>query len=499
MHRLLVLSFLFLLSSFLYPSQEGQCQLFLLGKLYESQKYIVDGGKVFIAFDISPISSLLKANRVATLKRGNETFYSLEDLSNLKALSCKWDGEKKQAIIAIRLTRENITWERTTSSLVFQITSPIPLAFETGVLSSPNRAFVDIMGAHLYPAKIEEDIGDNLKMRVGQHSTAPDVVRFILDLPPTPPKVEFSPSPSNRIKLSLTSLLKGAGSGLEAIEIAKVDGGIMASLKLSQLSEYKTLLLKNPPRLAIDISPAYLSPSLVSPQEVLSPISQVRWSQFSYNPPTVRVVFELEKETGIDIKSEPSLIRVRFGPIARREFQKLEKLRIVIDPGHGGNDPGAIGKNGCKEKDINLDIAKRIKALLPSVLLTREEDVDVSLQGRVDYAYQVNADVFVSIHNNSMPEGKVGTGTETYYFREDSLHLAQCVHEALVSKLGLPDGGVRRRGFYVIKNSPCPSILIEGAYLSNPAEEKLLASEEFRQKIAEAVVEGLKKYFEGGK
>ncbi len=473
--------------------------MFLLGKSYELQSCIVDQGKVFVALDISPLSSLLKETKLTTLKKGNETFYSLNDLSNLKALSCKWDGEKKQAIVAVRLKRENITWERTTSSLIFQITTPVPLSFQTGILSSPNRVFLDIIGAHLYPAKIEENIGDNLKMRIEQHSVAPDVVRFVLDLPLYLPKVEFSPSPSNRITISLTSPLKGKGSELEAIHIMKSDGSTFASLRLSQLSQYKTLLLKNPPRLAIDISPAYLSPSLILPQEFFSPISQVRWSQFSYDPPTVRVVFDLEKETRVEIRSEPSLIQVKFGSVAPREFRNLEKLKIVIDPGHGGSEPGAISKNGVREKDINLDIARRVKVILPTVFLTREDDIDVSLEGRVNFAYQVNADVFISIHNNSMPEGRVGTGTETYYFREDSLILAQCVHEVLVSKLGLPDGGVKRRGFYVIKNSPCPSILIEGAYLSNPSEEKLLVTEEFRQRIAEAVVEGLRKYFEGGK
>lgn len=497
MNRLLLLPFLFLLPSILYPIEQGKCQLFLLGKQYEAVNYIIEDGKVFLAFDISPLTPLLKEIKLKTLKKNNEIFYSLSQLGEFKALSCKWDKENKQAIIAVRLTKENITWERTPSSLIFQITSPLPLSFETGILSSPERAFIDIMGAHLHPAKIEEEIGDNLKMRVAQHSVAPDVVRFILDLPSSPPKVEFSPSPANVMKISLTSPLKGRGSGLENIDLQKIDGGAIASLKLTQISEYKTLLLKNPPRLAIDISPAYLTPSLTAPQAI-SPISQVRWSQFSYDPPTVRVVFDLEKETRVDIKSEPALIKVRFGAPLETDIDNLSNLKIVIDPGHGGTEPGAISPNGWKEKDINLDIARRVKKLLPSVILTREDDINVSLQDRVAFAYQVNADIFISIHNNSMPQGKVGSGTETYYYREDSLLLAQCIHEALISKLGLPDGGVRRRGFYVIKNSPCPSILVEGAYLSNPDEEALLTKEDFRQKIAEAIVEGLKKYC-GGK
>jgi len=486
-------AFIFLFSSFSYPQQEGKCNLYLLGRQFDNVDYFLENNDVYLAFDISPLSPLLRDLQLKTVKRGGKIFYSLNELNSVQSLSCKWDGEAKCVNIAIKLRRENIIWERNPSALTFQITLPISLSFETGILTNPQRAFVDIKGAHLYPAKIEEEIGDNLKMRVAQRSISPDIVRFVIDLPPSPPKVEFSPSPSKQIKIFLPSILSGKGSWLEAIELKKVDGAVVACLRLTQLSEYKTLLLKNPPRLAIDITPSYFSPSLSAP-ETLPPISQVRWSQFSKDPPTVRVVFDLERETGVDIRSKPSLIEIKFGSFFERDLRKLEGLRIVIDPGHGGSEPGAIGASGLKEKDINLDIAKRIKKLLPSVLLTREDDVDVSLQGRVDFATRMNADVFISIHNNSLPKAQ-GTGTETYYFREDSLELAQYIHKALISKLGLPDGGVRRRGFYVIKNSPCPSVLIEGAYMSNPEEEKLLASEDFRQKIAEAVVEGLKQYF----
>jgi N-acetylmuramoyl-L-alanine amidase len=493
----LFLACLFSITPFLYPQQMGKCSVYLLGEKLDNVDYFLENDDVYIALDISPLSSLLEKQQLKSVKRGEKIFYSLKGLNSLKSLSCNWDGERRNADIAVKLKRENIIWERSPSSLTFQINLPLSLPFETGILPNPPRAFVDIKGVHLFPAKIEEEIGDNLRIRVAQHSISPDIVRFVIDLPPSPPKVEFPPSPSKQIKISLPSVFKGKGSELEAIEVKKVSGSVVASLKLTQLSEYKTLLLKNPPRLAIDITPSYLSPLLASP-EICHPISQVRWSQFSNDPPTVRVVFELKEQTDVDIRSKPSLIEVKFGSFFEKDLRELKGLTIVIDPGHGGSDPGAIGPSGLQEKDINLDIAKRIKNLLPNAVLTREDDVYITLQGRVDFATQVNADVFISVHNNALPNGK-GTGTETYYFREDSLELAQYIHKALISKLGLPDGGVRRRGFYVIKNSPCPSVLIEGAYLSNPEEEKLLGSEGFRQKIAEAVVEGLKQYFGRGK
>lgn len=201
-----------------------------------------------------------------------------------------------------------------------------------------------------------------------------------------------------------------------------------------------------------------------------------------------------------------------------REKAKKSSLSgkiITIDPGHGGSDPGAIGPAGTQEKVVNLSVSKKIALLLSqrkaNVRMTRTTDIDVlgknatdvqDLQYRVDVGTNSNTDIFVSIHSNASPNRNV-SGTTTYYYLKtpkDTL-LARCVQDKLVEIANLDNLGVRTAGFYVIKNSKVPAILVELGFLTNAEEEKLLASSEFQDKLAYGVVAGLEDYFKavGGK
>lgn len=189
---------------------------------------------------------------------------------------------------------------------------------------------------------------------------------------------------------------------------------------------------------------------------------------------------------------------------------------IVLDPGHGGSDPGAIGLSGNREKDINLKVSKKVMLLLAqskaNVRMTRTTDIDVigsnatdvqDLQYRVDVGTNARADIFVSIHSNSSPNRSV-TGTTTYYYAKtpkDEL-LAKCVQDKLVEYGNLDNLGVRTAGFYVIKRSKIPAILIELGFISNQREEALLASPAMQDKLAYGIVSGIEDYFKivaGGK
>ncbi len=177
---------------------------------------------------------------------------------------------------------------------------------------------------------------------------------------------------------------------------------------------------------------------------------------------------------------------------------------IVIDPGHGGNDPGAVGRNHrLAEKFVNLDTALRVAQLLENaganVVLTRNSDVFITLSQRVNIAHANNADIFVSIHANAHSNRAIG-GIETYYNtsfqRQDSYRLANMLQQELVSELGLRDIGVKTAGFRVIRSTQVPSVLVELAFLSNPGEEELLNQASFRQRAAEAVYRGIVRYFQ---
>ena len=172
-------------------------------------------------------------------------------------------------------------------------------------------------------------------------------------------------------------------------------------------------------------------------------------------------------------------------------------LLVCIDPGHGGKDPGAVG-NGLQEKDLNLDIARKTKPLVEAagyrVIMTRESDVYISLEDRCAIANRAHATIFMSIHNNAYQSEDQGTETYCFYNSEDGRNLATEVHREVVKRIGRPDRGVKEAGFYVLKNSDMTSALLEGAFITNPEDARLLADEGFRQKIAEGVAAGVNHY-----
>jgi len=171
---------------------------------------------------------------------------------------------------------------------------------------------------------------------------------------------------------------------------------------------------------------------------------------------------------------------------------------IMIDPGHSGTDPGAVGPSGVKEKDINLLVAERLQLLMAEsgieAYMTRIGDEEVSLAKRAEKANNISADYFISIHCNAA-NSPTAHGTETYHYPGSvkGRALAQAVQQELVSATGLADRGVKEANFYALRMTAMPAILVELAFLSNPEEERLLATSAFQEKCACAIWEGIKK------
>jgi N-acetylmuramoyl-L-alanine amidase len=177
---------------------------------------------------------------------------------------------------------------------------------------------------------------------------------------------------------------------------------------------------------------------------------------------------------------------------------------IMIDPGHGDWDPGAIGPTGVQEKIINLAVAKMVaKILMPvaEVKLTRDSDIalgeniSADLTARANLANAWPADCFVSIHCNSVTIS-TATGTETYCYPDSTKgsKLANAVHNYLAPALGIPDRGVKTANFAVLRQTDMPACLVELAFISNPAEEALLVNSNFQLKAARAIAEGIAGY-----
>ena len=199
-----------------------------------------------------------------------------------------------------------------------------------------------------------------------------------------------------------------------------------------------------------------------------------------------------------------------------QEFETLTALKgkkIVIDPGHGGNDAGAIGPTGVMEKNVTLKVSLELKKLLEAegatVILTRETDRTVSEKGakasdieelgaRCDVANRNGADIFISIHADSFtrPEAR---GTTGYYYSKSTSgrgqKLADCIRRNLVEQLGTPSRGTQPCNFYVVKHTDMPATLIELGFISNKDEEKLLDSKEGVLKAAQGIFDGIEDYF----
>ena len=175
---------------------------------------------------------------------------------------------------------------------------------------------------------------------------------------------------------------------------------------------------------------------------------------------------------------------------------------VVIDPGHGGGDPGAIGIRGLQEAEINLDISQQVVALLKqkgvNAMLTRTRDVEIDLEPRVAFAEKANADVFVSIHSNSFDASRTDvSGVETYHYSGGSgQRLAQSVHKNLIRDTGARDRGVKTANFYVIKYTDMPAILVEVGFVTGSDDAARLSSTSGRAKTAQAIAKGILEYLQ---
>lgn len=288
----------------------------------------------------------------------------------------------------------------------------------------------------------------------------------------------------------------------------------------------KGLLLEN--KLYIDFPEGRLAKSMLIRHKPSSRILDVQAEQKDAR--TARIIITLKKEVDYDVvnvfgrgkavveigdrtngattkqfawettnarkKGEPLKPR-KLTPPSGRPFP-LRGKTIILDPGHGGDDPGAFSCDGQPEKNLTLRTAQETAGMLraagATVYLTRDEDRRSNLSDVVEFANASRADIFLSIHYNSTYDRGV-SGTESYYYNPSSRQFAEKMHEALVRGLNRKDRGLRRVKFYTVNHTQMPAVLLEPAYLSNGAEAGLANSAGFRQEVAVSILKGVKSYF----
>jgi N-acetylmuramoyl-L-alanine amidase len=309
---------------------------------------------------------------------------------------------------------------------------------------------------------------------------------------------------------------------------------------------------KLPPRIFIDIEKATLRDEIIRhPREVRNGLlTRVRAGRFRSD--VVRVVIDLERESGYRVFDLPNpsriIVDVEGTSVARKRPVLPDapgKIVVMLDPGHGGKDPGATGPTGLREKDVVLAIGRMVRRKLSrfpgfDVRMTRDSDVFIPLEERTAMANEANADIFVSLHINSSRNRKArGISTyvlsrasdrealelaarengvsvkklsevrfiiddlSTYGRKKESLRLAKTVNDAIVRNIKKQHGpvhnlGLKQAPFYVLVGARMTAVLVETSFISNRSEEKRLRRRSYLETISDSVVEAIRYYGENG-
>lgn len=362
------------------------------------------------------------------------------------------------------------------------------------------------------------------------------------------------------------------GPSLIGVRVWPSEDYTRVTLEYDRPITYSQLLIKNPDRLVVDVEDVEFDSVLAGlPGKIAESDPYIKLIRAGRNRPgVVRLVIELKGEVKPQVftlqpvgdygyrlvldlyPAEPpdplmALLNKRPEVPAKPEPGQVSRLvTVVLDPGHGGEDPGAIGRGGSYEKNVTLSIARRLKAMIdgePNMrsLMTRDGDYFIPLAQRVDKARRVRADLFVSIHADAFVKptargssvfvlsehgasstaarwlaqrenaadliGGVNIGVKDPHLARTLLDLSQTATLNDSLKLGrdvlgelgrvnsLHKGRVEQAGFAVLKAPDIPSILVETAFISNPEEEKRLLDEDYQERMAEALLQGIKRYF----
>jgi len=268
------------------------------------------------------------------------------------------------------------------------------------------------------------------------------------------------------------------------------------TIRASQRLTYTLHPFVYPDRLAIDITGGVYLARRHDIEVDSETVRNIVVSQFQLKPNLTRVLVHLNRKISYSaaVADAGRTLVVTLGNPGRR---LARGSAVIIDPGHGGADGGAVGPSGLREADVALAISRLVRDALAGqgipAVMTRTDDATVPLEERPDLAQRNGGVVFVSIHANA--SRSVGAaGTETYYKTPESQALARVVQSEVIQALGEPDRGVRTADFYVLVNTPMPSVLVETAFITNPSEEAMLRDPATQRRIADAIARAIAKY-----
>lgn len=371
------------------------------------------------------------------------------------------------------------------------VETSFPAIYRIQPATAQHHLILDLEGATLTP-EIGSVPGDNRWIRsIVARQLNPTTVRleivFVKDIDCHVIRVPESP---NRIEISATQRLTGikweeTGSGGKLTLTAS--GSIAARL-------YQTN--NTPEELRLDLENLKPAPGVELPAVQNALITAIHWVDQHSVPAGIGV------SVGQFVSYRPEFSTDRKTLVIQFHHSPLVGKTIVLDAGHGGDDNGACGRQGTREKDNNLEIVMRLKDLLEAagakVVLTRTGDYFVSLYERSFLANFVRADLFISVHTNNQPDLNA-RGMEVYRYRNRTA--AQSLAEDILRRMGQTTGlkpvKVMQESFIVIRESEMPGVLVEVGYLSNFEEENIIRTPEFRADAARGIFQGIMDYYGG--
>ncbi len=376
-----------------------------------------------------------------------------------------------------------------------------PVQVKSFYLSQPDRFVIDFTDA-VFAEKsksIEVNAANITSIRIAQNQLDPDIVRVVFDLK-TPKKFDVKADETGRKITVYESSVQMTARMFPKVSVNKSWDRVETRLSFNEIPQFERIN-ENALKYALDF-PNYKTNDDITEIDVNEGIVKaVRVSHYKKDRDITRFEIETNIPARVDLdKSDGGRTLV-----VSAYQSSLYGVKVTVDAGHGGKDPGAITDNGIIEKDIVLDVALRLRNLLESagaiVTMTRDKDEFIELKDRAYIANKAGSDLFVSIHVNALPNHSRKLkcrGLQMFYGSEASEKFAETMLGQMIAALRTGEEGMFQRGFVVLKQTRMKAVLVELGFITHPNDAELLMNAEFRENAARGLFNGMEKY-KGGR
>jgi N-acetylmuramoyl-L-alanine amidase len=401
-------------------------------------------------------------------------------------------GQEGQVLIVFNYLVQEISFYQNEEEHKVYIKTSHPAVYDLKSFNEPNRLIIDFDGATLAGTTTPVPGDGKWVGRVRMSQFNPDTVRVVLDLNDTAPCFVLH-SRGNPNLIEVRTVQK-----IQHLNWADTEQGGRLMIEADGELVNEITELKKPEQIQIYLDYSQFSPELTAPVFKSSLVREVHLVPVSTTE--ARIDIDLGRLVGYNAQLSPDRRKLTIN------FKRSPLIgkTIILDPGHGGVDPGASGRQGTREKEVNLDVAMRLKELLENagaaIVLTRADDSFIGLYERAFMANFLFANLFISIHTNNHPDLTVH-GIEIWFRqgRNEAQELARDVLTSICQTTGFSELGIKsnraNEDFVVVREPQMPSILIELGFLSNYQEESVIMTPDFREKAAAGIFQGIINYY----